>query len=164
MKTVHFALGKPSSLASRAFTVTRMAKAGDTIPVAATITQSLSGSAEVTECDLPDNQIWQAKLIDTLDSGEVGQPHILNFNTGTLQFPGPGTPGGLAILAMEDLSSSSSSSSDSSMSSSSHSSSSSQSNSSMSSSSSSSSNSSSSHSRSSSSFSSSSSSSSSSSP
>jgi len=142
MRTVHFSLGKPSSLASRAFTVTRMAKAGDDTMPTPTIEQSLSGSVEVTECDLPDNQLWQAKLIDTLDSGEVGRAHILNFNTGTLQFPGPGTPGGLAILAMEDLSSSSSSSSFSSSSSSSSSS-----NSSSSSSSSSSSNSSSSYSR-----------------
>ena len=111
MKTVHFGLGKPSSLSGRSFSVRRMMKAGDASPPANAIEQSLSGSAEVTECDLADNQIWQATLIDTLDSGEVSQSLLLGFNTGALQFPGPGTLGGLCILAMEDLSSSSSSSS-----------------------------------------------------
>jgi hypothetical protein len=119
MKTVHFALGTPSSLASRAFTVTRLPRSGDAPPLAATITQSLAGSAEVTECDLPDGEIWEAKLIDTADSGEVGRPITLLFNTASLQFPGPDSGEGLKVLYMEDLSSSSSSSNSSSSSSSS---------------------------------------------
>lgn len=120
-KKVTFGLGPAASLTKRQLTITRMPGAGDdSIPLDATHDDDAGSTAETVEVDLADNTMWQAKLVDTRTSGEVSDPDILNFHTGSLQFPGPrGNEGRLSILGMEDLSSSSSSSSESSSSSSS---------------------------------------------
>ena len=120
-KNVTFALGQAVGLASRLLTVTRMYRAGDDSAPAAEVAATLAGTVESSVQTLPDNTIWQATLVDTKSSGEVSRADVLNFHTGSLQFPGPKTGDRLGILSMEDLSSSSQSSS-SSISTSSHSS------------------------------------------
>jgi len=118
-KKVTFYLGPASGLSKRQLTITRMPKAGDDDTPSATVNATLGATTTITTQTLPDNQIWQAKLVDTKTSGEVSDPDILNFHTGSLQFPGPRSPDRLSILSMEDMSSSSSCSSTSSGSSSS---------------------------------------------
>lgn len=135
MKNVTFYLGPAVGLSQRQLTITRFHRAGDDSAPAAAHNADAGSTAESATVALPDGTVFQAKLVDTKTSGEVSDPDILNFQTGDLQFPGPKSGDRLAILSMEDLSSSSSSSSQSSSSSSSQSSSSSESSSSQSSSS-----------------------------
>lgn len=109
-KKVTFGLGvAPSQLATRTLTITRMPDADNDAynPVYGPTDQGVVDNATV---ELADNQIFQAKLVDALDTGEESAPDILNFQTGTLQFPGPKSGDRLSILFMEDMSSSSSSS------------------------------------------------------
>jgi hypothetical protein len=121
MKKVAFGLGPAVSLTTRQLTITRMYRAGDDSAPAAQHDADAGSSATSVEVDLPDNTIWQAKLVDTRASGEVSTPKLINFTTGSLQFPGPHSDidKDFKILSMEDLSSSSSSSQSSSSSSSS---------------------------------------------
>lgn len=134
-KNVTFYLGPAVNLSARQLTITRMMKAGDDSAPAATYNSDVGSTTTNVTVALADNQLWQAKLVDTRTTGETSDPDVLNFHTGALQFPGPKTGDRLQILSMEDESSSSSSSSSSSNSSSSSSSNSSSSNSSSSSSS-----------------------------
>ena len=122
MKNVVFYLGPASELDNRNLIITRMMRAGDDSVPAAASDQDLAGDTTFVTVALPDNVIWQATLQDTKSSGEVSRKQVLNFHTGTLQYPGPAASsdeGFFRIYAMEDLSSSSSSSSVSSSSSSS---------------------------------------------
>lgn len=119
MKRVTFYLGPAVNLSNRRLTITRMERAGDDdLPLSSQVDDVIGGSTENVTHTLPDNTIWQAKLVDTRSSGEESTPDYLNFNTGSLQFPGPKSGDRLAILSMEDMSSSSSASSSSSSSSS----------------------------------------------
>jgi len=127
-RNVTFFLGTASGLGSRTLTITRMPRAGEntwlgTYPVTPTYGPTDQGAAvEIATIALPDNQVWQAVLRDVSASGVVNAPDsILNFHTGSLQFPGGREKEDLRlqILHMEDMSSSSSSSSQSSVSSSS---------------------------------------------
>jgi len=124
-KNVTFYLGPAVGLSARQLTITRMLRSGDDSAPSAEVDATLAGSAESSTQELPDNDIYQAKLVDTKTTGEVSAPSLFTFTTGELQFPGPGvqpSEGLFRILSMEDLSSSSSSSSQSSSSSSSSSS------------------------------------------
>jgi len=118
---VTFFLGPGGAhLASRHLTVTRMSGAGDdSAPSATYDNASLAGTDEVVAVDVPSGHIYQAVLIDTNGAGTTSVPQVLNFHTGSLQFPGSGAKAGdfLCILEMEDESSSSSSQSSSSWSS-----------------------------------------------
>jgi len=107
-RTVTFGLGPADGLAARQLTITRMKKAGDDGPVRPTYNADV-GAVTVASVPLRDNTIYQAVLVDTATAGEVSDPDVLNFHTGYLQFPGPRTGDRLAILTMEDESSSSSS-------------------------------------------------------
>lgn len=111
MKNVTFYLGPaPDVLATRQLTITRMPNASDgtTMP-SATSDADAGATNEFVTVALASNQIWQAKLVDTLDTGEVGSPQVIQFHTGDLVFPGPPATGGfLRVYAIEDLSSSSS--------------------------------------------------------
>ena len=124
-KNVTFYLGSTAGLSARQLTITRMYRAGDDSAPSAQHNAD-AGAVDNVTVVLPDNTIWQAKLVDTRSSGEASEPQLIHFNTGELQFPGKSNQGGnsslFAVLAMEDLSSSSSSSSQSSSSSSSSSS------------------------------------------
>lgn len=117
-KKVTFYLGPAVGLSQRNFKITRFPNAADGVTMpSATSNQNLSGSAESVSVSLADNTLWQAILTDTKSTGEVSQGIVLNFNTGSLQFPGPASDPSvslLRVLAMEDLSSSSSQSSSSS--------------------------------------------------
>lgn len=121
MKKVTFYLGPVGSITARQLTITRQPRAGDdTMPSAQH--DADAGANETVSVDLPDNTIWEAKLVDSLASGETSEPQQVFFHTGELSFPGKhsSTPGSLLrVMHMEDLSSSSSSSSASSESSSS---------------------------------------------
>lgn len=109
-KIVTFGLGPaPAALASRTLTIRRMPDA-DNDNYDAVHNADAGATALVATVTLADNIMYQAKLIDALDSGEQSAPDILNFHTGSLQFPGPKTGDRLSIIAMEDESSSSSSS------------------------------------------------------
>lgn len=113
MRTVTFYLGPTTGLTSRQLTITRRMRAGDDSAPAAQHDAD-AGAVETVSVDLPNNTLWQAKLVDTRTSGEEADPQILNFHTGELQFPGPAatnTDSLFRILSMEDLSSSQSSSS-----------------------------------------------------
>jgi len=111
MKNVTFGLGPaPSNLATRTLTITRMHRAGDDSAPAAQHSAD-AGVVENVTVALPSNTIWQAKLVDVLNSGETSTTDVLNFHTGELQFPGPSSGDRLSVLSMEDLSSSSSQSS-----------------------------------------------------
>ena len=114
MKNVTFLFSHPVGLAQRRFEVWRMPNASDgtTLP-GLSVGNTLGGAVQSHTTDLPDNQIWQARLVDTRVSGEVSLPATLEFNTGSLQFPGPVSaddPEVIRILSMEDISSQSSSS------------------------------------------------------
>jgi len=87
-KNVTFYLGPAIGLASRLLTVTRMVQAGDDSTPSATITATLGSVTNSTQI-LPDNIMYQATLVDTKTTGEVAETDVLNFQTGTLQFPGP---------------------------------------------------------------------------
>lgn len=134
MKNCVFYLGPASGLNERELIITRMHDASDgTSSPAATSSQQLAGDTTFVTVALDDNKMWQATLQDKKTTGEVGRKHVLNFHTGSLQFPGPAcnpSESFFRLYAIEDLSSSSSSSSQSSSSSSSESSSSSSSDSS----------------------------------
>lgn len=149
-KNVQFYLGPALGLSQRSLVISRMPGAGDDNLPIPPLSESLFASNETTaSVSLPDNLMLQAVLTDHKTTGEKSNPKVLNFNTGSLQFPGPAMDPReslFRIMSMEDESSSSSSSS-SSNSSSSNSSSSSSSHSRSSSSSASSNSSSSSHSR-----------------
>lgn len=111
MKNVTFYLGpNPSNLSTRTLTITRMHRAGDDSAPAAQHSAD-AGVVDNVTVALPSNTIWQATLVDVLDSGEISGTDVLSFQTTDLQFPGPSSGDRLAILSMEDLSSSSSQSS-----------------------------------------------------
>jgi len=122
MKSVSFGFGLAVKLASRTLTITRMSRAGDDSAITPIHDADAGSTATSVSVALTDNTMWQAKLVDISDSGVTSVPDILNFHTGSLQFPGPRSEDRLTILSMEELSSSSSSSSTSEASSSSHSS------------------------------------------
>lgn len=108
-KRVTFYLGPAVNLSNRRLTITRMARAGDdSLPLNPQVNNLLAGTAENVTQTLPDDTIWEAKLVDTRSSGEESDPDYLRFNTGSLQFPGKKSGDRLAILSMEDMSSSSS--------------------------------------------------------
>src|SRR5262245_35914852 len=107
MKLVTFHLGPTTGLTSRHLVIRRHMLAGDDTNPAAEYDQT-PGAVDNATATLPDNVMWQAVLVDTKTTGEVSTPDVLSFNTGSLQFPGPRTGDRLAILAMEDESSSSS--------------------------------------------------------
>lgn len=120
MKRVTFYLGPAVSLTSRRLTITRARVAGDDNAPSALISSTLSGNAESSSQLLPNGFMWEAKLVDTRDTGEVGEPMLLRFTTNELTFPGKACSDERSlfrILHMEDISSSSSSSSQSSSSS-----------------------------------------------
>jgi hypothetical protein len=130
---VTFYLGPGGThLASRSLVVTRMMGAGDDSAPAAEYSNAAIGNTTTTvTVTLPGSNIWQAVLQDTGADSTTGVPQVLNFHTGSLQFPGPGKSDvDFRILTMLDESSSSLSLSSSSWSSTSLSSSSSQSSSS----------------------------------
>ena len=111
MKKVTFHFGPSVGLSNRALVVTRHARAGDdSLPLSATFARDV-GTVESYVVTLADNVLYQAVLTDYKSTGESSVPDILNFNTGSLQFPGPKTGDRLSVYAMEDLSSSSSASS-----------------------------------------------------
>ena len=112
-RNVTFYLGKGGThLASRELVITRHMRAGDdSAPSAAYDNAAIGNTTETVTVALADNTLWQAVLTDTEVGGAESTPDILNFHTGSLQFPGPGTGDRLSILSMEDLSSSSSESS-----------------------------------------------------
>lgn len=123
MKNVIFYLGPTIGLTTRQLTITQMPDANDDSYSASH--DADAGATESVTVALADGKMFQAKLIDTKTTGEASKPQIIQFNTGTLQFPGPAadpTESLFRVYAMEDLSSSSSSSSQSSSSSSSSSS------------------------------------------
>ena len=109
-KNVTFSLGPAVGLASRQLTITRHNRAGDdTLPLTATHDADAGSTATYVTVALADNTLWQAVLVDTNATGVESEPDILNFHTGSLQFPGPRSGDRLAVYSMEDLSSSSSS-------------------------------------------------------
>lgn len=105
--TVH--LGPAVSLDTRRVKVTRHAKAGDDTMPSAYVNELLAGDVESVSIVLPVNQIWRLELTDTRLSGEISETEVLYFNTGSLQFPGP-RQHRIAILSIEEMSSSSPSS------------------------------------------------------
>ena len=109
-KIVTFQLGPTTGLSARQLTIRRIPGAGDTVPITAEHDAD-AGAVSTVNVTLPDNRMWQAVLIDTKTTGETSDRDVLNFHTGSLQFPGPKTGDRLAIQSMEDLSSSSNSSS-----------------------------------------------------
>ena len=118
-KVVTFELNAAIGLASRLVTCTRMPRAGDSVPVHFTdgggFRNTYGGAITNFTQILPDNQIWQVTLVDTKTTGEIATTAVLNFHTGSLQFPGPTSQDGrIRIYAMEDISSESSASSSSS--------------------------------------------------
>lgn len=114
-KTVDFYLGPVyAALATRQLTITPMPKAGDDTFPSATHNADAGAGNETVSVSLADNETYQAKLVDTLDGGEVLEPVTIQFCTEELLNPGPVGDSGLAlfrVLAMEDESSSSSNSS-----------------------------------------------------
>ena len=109
-----------AGLTSRRLIVKRMMDAKDRgVQPAASYDQTLGGTTEFVTTQLKENFLWQATLVDTKSSGEVATTQVLNFHTGSLQFPGPRSERTLQVYSMEDLSSSSDSSINSSSSSSS---------------------------------------------
>lgn len=113
-KRVTFYLGPANSLNARRLTITRHMRAGDDSAPSAEYDTVSGGSTEFVSVVLPNNVVWQAKLLDTRSSGEQSEPQLINFQTGDLQFPGPRCSderSSFRILSMEDISSSSSSSS-----------------------------------------------------
>lgn len=110
-KNVVFYLGPAVGLSARQLTITRMPDASNA-SYSATVDSDVGANTSTTQA-LADNIIYQAKLVDTKSTGEVSSTKIINFHTGSLQFPGPfsGEDPNFYIYAMEDLSSSSSSSS-----------------------------------------------------
>lgn len=109
-KRITFHLGFAVGLSGRLLTITRMARAGDVVPITPEIVDHIGGSTESVTLTLSDNTIYQATLVDTKTTGEVSRKAVLGFHTGSLQFPGPKSDDRLQILSMEDMSSSSSSS------------------------------------------------------
>ena len=108
-KLVTFDLGESAGTTTRQLTITRFMRAGDdTAPAAES--DADAGANNTVAITLLDNEIWQAVLVDTLTGGGTRDQKVLNFHTGSVQFPGPKGEH-LSILHMEDLSSSSSSSS-----------------------------------------------------
>ncbi len=105
-KTVSFYLGPAIGLSSRQLTITRMPRAGDDTMPSAEYDQSLGGTVETVSVSLPDNQIWQAKLVDSLSGGGSKDPDLLSFHTGDLQIPGPSSAK-FSVIAIDDESSSS---------------------------------------------------------
>ena len=101
MKNVTFYLGPTASkLSARQLTITQR-------DAAAAYYDANVGAVESATVSLPDNRFWDAKLVDTHTGGNTSAPAALQFNTGSLQFPGPRSEDRLAILSMEDESSSS---------------------------------------------------------
>ena len=114
MKNVTFNLGPSDGITARQLTIRRMPGAGDdTIPIAPQYDQD-EGAVSVATVALPDNQMWQAVLVDTGPGGVDRPGQVLNFHTGSLTYLGPtaNEPEGsqFGILDTDDLSSSSSSS------------------------------------------------------
>ncbi len=108
-KNVTFQLGPATNLSARQLTITRMPDAANANYGAQIDTDV--GAVTTTTQILPDNILWQATLVDTHSDGSTSETDVLNFHTGSLQFPGPSSGDRLSIQSMEDLSSSSSSSS-----------------------------------------------------
>ena len=109
-KNVTFYLGPaPDVIGTRQLTITRMAKAGDVVPLAATHDADAGTGNEFVTVSLASNQLWEAKLVDTLTTGEVSRTQVIHFHTGDMVFPGPrASDGYLSIYAVEDQSSQSS--------------------------------------------------------
>ena len=82
MKSVLFYLGPTTGFAARQLTITRRMRAGDDSEPAAEHDAD-AGANETVSVDLPDNQLWQAVLVDTRTSGEESEKQILNFHTGS---------------------------------------------------------------------------------
>lgn len=122
MKAVTFNLGLATGLSARQLTITRQARAGEDPTGISAQHDADAGAVATVVVNLPDNEIWSAKLVDTLSAdSSTRTPQYLNFHTGSLQYltHKASQPEGsqLFILHMEDLSSSSSSSASSSSSS-----------------------------------------------
>jgi hypothetical protein len=107
---VTFYLGPGGThLASRSLVITRMMGAGDdSAPAAQYSNAAIGNTTENVTATLPGTNIWQAVHFDTAADGTTSVPQVLNFHTGSLQFPGPKKSDGyLSIIAMTDESSSS---------------------------------------------------------
>lgn len=113
MKNVTFYLGPaPDIINTRVLTITRMHDASDGTTSPSATHDADAGQNEFVTVQLASNRIWQARLVDTLDSGEVGSPQVIQFHTGDNAFPGAkSSVGFLQVFAIEDVSSTSSASS-----------------------------------------------------
>jgi hypothetical protein len=115
-KRVTFYLGPVGAATVRTLTVTRMRGAGDDSAITPDHNAD-AGAVNNVSVNLDDNRMYQAQLVDELATGETSDADILNFHTGSLQFPGPKSGDRLQVVAMEEQSTSSSSHSSSSWSS-----------------------------------------------
>lgn len=113
-KLVTFYLGPTDNIAERNLKIYRMMKAGDDARPSAQHDAD-AGANTTVDVTLPDNQLWEAELVEVLSSGETLPTQTLKFHTGSLQHLGPKSNdldgSNFKILTMEDLSSSSNSSS-----------------------------------------------------
>ena len=111
-KKVTIYLGPAIGLTNRRLQIRRMHRATDMLVTPAlTYNGNLTGTDESVTITLADNVLWQAALKDYKTTGEVSRVDVLNFHTGSLQFPGPRSNDRLRIYSMEDVSSTSSASS-----------------------------------------------------